>query len=138
MIRRPPRSTRTDTLFPYTPLFRSCRGGLAWQKDQPRLLRLQRPGPDPDAVTAGRRDRCKRAGKPALRRFRQRCGTQAISFVAYTYISKPRAMITSRLTSKARTTFPQPVRAALRLKEGDILAYRSEEHTYELQSLMRT
>src|SRR3546814_10974896 len=30
MIRRPPRSTRTDTLFPYTTLFRSARftGGL--------------------------------------------------------------------------------------------------------------
>src|SRR3546814_12011940 len=29
IIRRPPRSTRTDTLFPYTTLFRSrrCRGG---------------------------------------------------------------------------------------------------------------
>src|SRR3546814_16924606 len=27
MIRRPPRSTRTDTLFPYTTLFRSA---LAW------------------------------------------------------------------------------------------------------------
>src|SRR3546814_1470664 len=27
MIRRPPRSTRTDTLFPYTPLFRSV-----WKK----------------------------------------------------------------------------------------------------------
>src|SRR3546814_69620 len=26
MIRRPPRSTRTDTLFPYTTLFRSHRG----------------------------------------------------------------------------------------------------------------
>src|SRR3546814_2517764 len=26
MIRRPPRSTRTDTLFPYTTLFRSLRG----------------------------------------------------------------------------------------------------------------
>src|SRR3546814_9802755 len=26
MIRRPPRSTRTDTLFPYTTLFRSKRG----------------------------------------------------------------------------------------------------------------
>src|SRR3546814_12084017 len=26
MIRRPPRSTRTDTLFPYTTLFRSCFG----------------------------------------------------------------------------------------------------------------
>src|SRR3546814_10092547 len=28
MIRRPPRSTRTDTLFPYTTLFRSSRRGL--------------------------------------------------------------------------------------------------------------
>src|SRR3546814_10526582 len=30
MIRRPPRTTRTDTLFPYTPLFRSrCAGTSA-------------------------------------------------------------------------------------------------------------
>src|SRR3546814_7251850 len=29
MLRRPPRSTRTDTLFPYTTLFRSRRGGSA-------------------------------------------------------------------------------------------------------------
>src|SRR3546814_5580207 len=28
MIRRPPRSTRTDTLFPYTTLFRSAGGGI--------------------------------------------------------------------------------------------------------------
>src|SRR3546814_1979274 len=28
MIRRPPRSTRTDTLFPYTTLFRSFHGKL--------------------------------------------------------------------------------------------------------------
>src|SRR3546814_8737233 len=28
MIRRPPRSSRTDTLFPYTTLFRSTRGIL--------------------------------------------------------------------------------------------------------------
>src|SRR3546814_20198352 len=28
MIRRPPRSTRTDTLFPYTTLFRSARAAL--------------------------------------------------------------------------------------------------------------
>src|SRR3546814_14328614 len=34
MIRRPPRSTRTDTLFPYTTLFRSC------------LLRLEEPLPE--------------------------------------------------------------------------------------------
>src|SRR3546814_12159822 len=31
MIRRPPRSTLTDTLFPYTTLFRST---LGWLKDQ--------------------------------------------------------------------------------------------------------
>src|SRR3546814_11586199 len=29
MIRRPPRSTRTDTLFPYTARFRSVVGGIA-------------------------------------------------------------------------------------------------------------
>src|SRR3546814_12307556 len=39
MIRRPPRSTRTDTLFPYTTLFRSlqagarCPGGGAFRDD---------------------------------------------------------------------------------------------------------
>src|SRR3546814_2603971 len=30
MIRRPPRSTRTDTLFPYTTLFRSFLDGVTW------------------------------------------------------------------------------------------------------------
>src|SRR3546814_18441440 len=30
MIRRPPRSTRTDTLFPYTTLFRSADIALGW------------------------------------------------------------------------------------------------------------
>src|SRR3546814_6779095 len=29
MIRRPPRSTRTDTLFPYTTLFRSANGSAS-------------------------------------------------------------------------------------------------------------
>lgn len=32
-------------------------------------------------------------------------------------------MITSKLTSKAQTTIPQPVRNALGVKEGDELAY---------------
>lgn len=32
-------------------------------------------------------------------------------------------MITSRLSSKAQTTIPQPVRAALNLRDGDQLAY---------------
>src|SRR3546814_4101671 len=33
MIRRPPRSTRTDTLFPYPTLFRSPRQGHAGNRD---------------------------------------------------------------------------------------------------------
>ena len=36
-------------------------------------------------------------------------------------------MITSKLTSKAQTTIPQPVRAALRLREGDELSYIIED-----------
>src|SRR3546814_4512881 len=32
MIRRPPRSTRTDTLFPYTTLFRSTKVPVMWHE----------------------------------------------------------------------------------------------------------
>src|SRR3546814_8648332 len=39
MIRRPPRSTRTDTLFPYTTLFRSAGAGLPdGQREFARVL----------------------------------------------------------------------------------------------------
>src|SRR3546814_7668214 len=40
MIRRPPRSTRTDTLFPYTTLFRSVNGAAAGA--DPRCRRARR------------------------------------------------------------------------------------------------
>src|SRR3546814_11252229 len=40
MIRRPPRSTRTDTLFPYTTLFRSYRSGAANEVRHSRGLHL--------------------------------------------------------------------------------------------------
>src|SRR3546814_10261873 len=43
MIRRPPRSTRTDTLFPYTTLFRSARCGR-WRRQ---------PGAEKGAVQEG-------------------------------------------------------------------------------------
>src|SRR3546814_1293145 len=50
MIRRPPRSTRTDTLFPYTTLFRSvCLSDPAhvtlWRSDatKPVILTVTRP-----------------------------------------------------------------------------------------------
>src|SRR3546814_15187624 len=48
MIRRPPRSTRTDTLFPYTTLFRSARRPRA----RPRSLHLAGPGAVPQMEVA--------------------------------------------------------------------------------------
>src|SRR3546814_3726744 len=50
MIRRPPRSTRTDTLFPYTTLFRS-----AWLIRSFRLTGTPQIGKGP--AFRGRRDR---------------------------------------------------------------------------------
>src|SRR3546814_15837927 len=46
MIRRPPRSTRTDTLFPYTTLFRSERRGGGLRSDRLRAV-LRRQFLDP-------------------------------------------------------------------------------------------
>src|SRR3546814_6038443 len=40
MIRRPPRSTRTDTLFPYTTLFRSAYARPKTYRPWPRALLL--------------------------------------------------------------------------------------------------
>src|SRR3546814_3895474 len=84
MIRRPPRSTRTDTLFPYTTLFRSRRTRLhAWRAAISRLH--SREAPEPANAAAAQ-----------LRGRRYRAGSQ-----------------------------------------GPATAARSEEHTSELQSLMR-
>src|SRR3546814_6688627 len=50
MIRRPPGSTRTDTLFPYTTLFRSerwvagfARGGVTWGRRVTPIIRSSTP-----------------------------------------------------------------------------------------------
>src|SRR3546814_2754783 len=65
MIRRPPRSTRTDTLFPYTTLFRSNvrdpraargQGARRLSRAHPRTdLGRPRRRTDPDRAEAGRR-----------------------------------------------------------------------------------
>src|SRR3546814_14262901 len=54
-IRRPPRSTRTDTLFPYTTLFRSA----AIKKQSARLLK-NNEATNPDTEVVERR--CKAQG----------------------------------------------------------------------------
>src|SRR3546814_6940729 len=43
MLRRPPRSTRTDTLFPYTTLFRSPHALRALLGSQPELGGAKQP-----------------------------------------------------------------------------------------------
>src|SRR3546814_11840593 len=61
MIRRPPRSTRTDTLFPYTTLFRSLKAGFL------TIWPTRRPSPVPRNAMAPSRPRRKptRSGVPA-------------------------------------------------------------------------
>src|SRR3546814_12301365 len=67
MIRRPPRSTRTDTLFPDTTLFRSPAGDAAADRRgrragtdparrllQPAAFRCRRHGPESSADRPGR------------------------------------------------------------------------------------
>src|SRR3546814_2345476 len=49
MIRRPPRSTRTDTLFPYTTLFRSTGKTDERWPQRLRAARLRRRSPCPSA-----------------------------------------------------------------------------------------
>src|SRR3546814_3750828 len=53
MIRRPPRSTRTDTLFPYTTLFRSPRPAHPPQARQTSETADQTPGAPSAGVPTG-------------------------------------------------------------------------------------
>jgi len=46
-------------------------------------------------------------------------------------------MIISKLTTKAQTTIPQPVRAALHLKPGDELVYEIDEQRVILTKARR-
>src|SRR3546814_2060150 len=89
MVRRPPRSTRTDTLFPYTTLFRS-----ADRENEPR----QRDG----------------AG--------QQCRS----------VPPPRGQ--KRRAQTAQKGERENDQQQSRVRHGRV---RSEEHTSELQSLMR-
>src|SRR3546814_13585043 len=50
MIRRPPRSTRTDTLFPYTTLFRSSQRADHTQQEEYAAADQQDNGNDGDAA----------------------------------------------------------------------------------------
>src|SRR3546814_6544722 len=102
MIRRPPRSTRTDTLFPYTTLFRS-------DLTAARILRVGERG-------AGR-------GRAFLeRRVERDLGILLVEDILRPEFDAP--FLVGSAHAEARV-------------EQRIAVLRSEEHTSELQSLMR-
>src|SRR3546814_7427445 len=109
MIRRPPRSTRTDTLFPYTPLFRSRRRGSAargWYKRSSSSVVSFGPRP---RIPHGRSTLAAPLSRPAE-------------------IQKSRTRDRERKPPTGKSNQPGRV---------EIFVVRSEEHTSELQSLMR-
>src|SRR3546814_2889939 len=103
MIRRPPRSTRTDTLFPYTTLFRA--GARC---------------PEPDGAAGARLFAIGRIGRPACRLQRQ-----------------PAQADGDRVTERAVAAQHRDPEAVGDVLEVEVGRGRSEEHTSELQSLMR-
>src|SRR3546814_3491565 len=138
MIRRPPRSTRTDTLFPYTTLFRS---GHA-----PRDTGPTGDGSacvDPEAGAAG--------SGAGLDVSRQSCGDRGrascIARVGPGSMEHPAFAARDREGTVADTPGDRARRPPVADGRGHSLQQsgqpgatselRSEEHTSELQSLMR-
>src|SRR3546814_2887564 len=104
MIRRPPRSPRTDTLFPYTTLFRAVPGFM--------------PQRSPELATSALVQRLETAVLEASP------GNRSCAIINR-----------SPLTEARQQRFPR-VAVQVRLRCGNP-ELRSEEHTSELQSLMR-
>src|SRR3546814_4351087 len=122
MIRRPPRATRTDTLFPYTTLFRShSRGAGNGRRRMLRRGKFATPaalGPDrlqPDFRSAGC---CSNGSGWPMNKAESK--EQAIR-----KLQPGKLVIASHNAGKVRAI-------------GELLGpFRSEEDTSELQSLMR-
>src|SRR3546814_2065586 len=127
MIRRPPRSTRTDTLFPYTTLFRSAYGPRDQAGFHQHWLIARREGdttpfhayaPTAALATAGRMAAA--GDDPA----------SPLADIDHALRVDP-AAYAAQLTGLARHLRVETVSGA----PGGV--ERSEEHTSELQSLMR-
>src|SRR3546814_6044961 len=116
MIRRPPRSTRTDTLFPYTTLFRSA--AAAPGEIGKRVGRGGRIAETRDQLAIGDRPDPGRAEEAKPRDMR--CVSHA----------------RGRRAARCRRAGGRYSRGASTPRSARARA-RSEEHTSELQSLMR-
>src|SRR3546814_1435344 len=156
MIRRPPRSTRTDTLFPYTTLFRS---GGAWlqrggKSQSGRHCRMSGVGPvafrSGGAVAkaflkAVCRTVCGRDHAYALRSGSGRADRsghgrwagRAGSDDRFCGEAWPRAAVGRPGIWRGTGAYAGRADHILRRNTRGAAAVRSEEHTSELQSLMR-
>src|SRR3546814_1402788 len=116
MIRRPPRSTRTDTLFPYTTLFRSTeqeqRRGGSWQE----FLEAKAKAATGKLATKGMPQPRATPTIPGCKFSRMMC----VLFPPYRFLSCWHALGSMVYQFATSSTLG-----------------RSEEHTSELQSLMR-
>src|SRR3546814_2343828 len=124
MIRRPPRSTRTDTLFPYTTLFRS-------RPDRPRCRSRNRDGGGASGLLP--------AGcgiEPAAVEARPAQSVDDRATAAHQAPRQAAAVVLdhqhddSLVEAEQARRHPHPAVAVAQVG-------RSEEHTSELQSLMR-
>src|SRR3546814_6210584 len=122
MTRRPPRSTRTYTLFPYTTLFRSHggerRGDGACQR---------RPGPGPRHRPGGQ------LLDPAGRREMAAVGRHA---AGKTGVPDPSGHAQPAVLARLVGCRDRRAGASAQPRSTSV-DHRSEEHTSELQSLMR-
>src|SRR3546814_4962452 len=130
MIRRPPRSTRTDTLFPYTTLFRSHFVISGYTEHLPLsdfIMVISEPGDD-RTETMKLEGRGGEYSPPQVRATLRRSDTSG---------ARSRADIgllaAKRLAYVAAETGARFIRDRIQIEPID----RSEEHTCELQSLMR-
>src|SRR3546814_3786080 len=122
MIRRPPRSTRTDTLFPYTTLFRSGGGRnrrVGFRNVGRRLVRHRVQYPEP-------KRRAFAADRPA-------CSSLPFAPAART-AKGPRKAPRKNISILGLSVALQP-RASSAERDRDRRLSRSEEHTSELKSL---
>src|SRR3546814_6882246 len=99
MIRRPPRSTRTDTLFPYTTLFRS-RGGQRVEKRFPTFLigEDQRPVVRPFVQQPFKR------GQPGQRSEEHTSELQSLMRISYAVFCLKKKTKTNKIRSRQDTS----------------------------------
>src|SRR3546814_7487993 len=119
MLRRPPGSTRTDTRFPYTTLVRYRRSAAESRDRPPRRHHLSPAHDERLDRSLGRADRQLAVGEVPLR-----------PEAALLRPVGPPGSVRDRWSAAAdRASHQSPIPAAY--------SRRSEEHTSELQSLMR-